>query len=119
MTTWESLVVHIHANFDVACEYPDGIRLDFARNPRPADRVFIWKQAMTDGDWIQVDSPIGEVSRLDLPSLILRVGIFPCGGLGAIDDSVTYRQALPLDGLSIDKFERLIRIVRTGVANLR
>ena len=119
MATWSDLKAYIHNNYKIADERDDVIKLVFDVGGMRSQVVIVWhvQLAGTEEDWIQIESPIGELGQVDLNAALQHVGNTLVGGLSlAGGNIVTFRHSVPLEDLSINEFEAPLALV-TGTAD--
>jgi hypothetical protein len=120
MTTWNDLVTYIHSNYKIAEENPTMIKMVFETGSMRSQVVIVWYLRLADGseEWVQIESPFGEVASVDLPAALAQIGNTVCGGLAQFGDFVTFRHSLPLANLNINEFESPLALVTTTADNL-
>jgi hypothetical protein len=120
MATWSELKTYIHNNYKIADESEDSIKLVFDVGGMRSQVVIVWhvQLANTNEDWIQIESPFGELGQVDLTAALQAIGNTLVGGLALAGGKiVTFRHSVPLDDLSINEFEGPLALV-TGTADL-
>jgi hypothetical protein len=82
--------------------------------------VLVWHLTLAGSgeEWIQIESPIGEVASIDLGAALDRVGGTVCGGLAKFGTLLTFRHSVPLGDLSIAEFESPLLLVTSTADNL-
>ena len=120
MSNWNQLRDYIIAKYKVADEETGMIKLIFDVGTQRSQVVFIWHRALMEGaeEWVQIESPIGELEEVSFVPLMREVATTMCGGIGAVGDLVTYRHSLPLENLDINEFERPLALVTTTADRL-
>lgn len=120
MAGWQDVVDYIHRKYKVADERPDWVKLVFETTDMRTQVVFVWHLMLMNGeeDWIQIESPFGELGKVDLNLALQQVGTTVCGGLALYNNTVTFRHALPLENLNINEFERPLTLVTTTADEL-
>jgi hypothetical protein len=119
MATWSDLQSYIRNNYKSADETPDSIKLVFDVGGLRSQVVIVWHLQLsgTNEEWVQIESPIGELGSVDLTAALRAVGNTLVGGLAlAGGNIVTFRHSVPLDDLSINEFEVPLHLV-TGTAD--
>ena len=114
MATWTDLKAYIHNTYKVADEREDLIKLIFEEEGLRSQLVLVRyvQHAGTNIDWIQIESPFGELGQLDLPAVLQAVGNTLVGGIALFDGRyVTFRHSAPLADLSIAEFEMPLHLV--------
>ena len=120
MTTWSDLVSYVHNNYKIADERTDMIKLIFETEGLRSQVVILWHMTLGDGteEWVQIESPFGELGSLDLTAAVQAVGNTVCGGMAVCGNLVTFRHSLPLDNLNINEFESPLALVTTTADQL-
>jgi hypothetical protein len=113
MATWSELADYVRANYKVAEEKPDMLKMIFNTGGLRSQIVLLVRQVLRDGgeEWVQIESPIGEIAKLDLRAALEQIGQTVCGGAGMVGDLVTMRHAVPLVNLDVNEFERPLHLV--------
>lgn len=114
MATWSDLKAYIHNNYKIADERDDMIKLIFETQNLRSQVVIIWRLtlAANGAEWIQIESPFGELGKVDLAGAVRVVGNTVVGGLSLAGDTlVTFRHSVPLSDLSISEFEQPLHLV--------
>jgi hypothetical protein len=118
-TTWRDLVAYVHNNYKIADENPDMIKLVFETGGMRSQVVIVWHMTLANGEeWIQIESPFGELGKLDLGAALQRISNTVCGGMALVGNLVTFRHSLPLDNVQINEFESPLRLVTTTADSL-
>ena len=120
MATWNDVVGYVRNNYKVAEEGPNKIKLIFDTGDLRSQMVFIWHVTLDQGneEWVQIESPFGELGTLNLAHALQHLADMVCGGMGLVGNVVTYRHAVPLENLNINEFERPLALVTTTADNL-
>jgi hypothetical protein len=120
MATWGDVVSYVHSNYKVADEKPNVIKLIFEVGGLRTQVVMLWHLTLAHGqeEWVQIESPIGEVSKVDLNRALDGLVDTVCGGLGKLGNLVTFRHAIPLQNLNINEFEAPLALVTTTADQL-
>jgi hypothetical protein len=115
MATWEDLAAYVHKSYKVADNQPGFMRLVFNLDNSRSQTIFLNHLVLAEGTehWVQLESGIGDVNRINLHALLVGVADLVCGGLGYVNGIVTYRHAVPLADLDIAEFERPLLLVTT------
>jgi hypothetical protein len=114
MATWSDLKAYIHNNYKIADERDDMIKLIFETQNLRSQVVIIWRLtlAANGAEWIQIESPFGELGKVDLAAAVRVVGDTVVGGLSLAGGTlVTFRHSVPLADLSISEFEQPLHLV--------
>src|SRR5260221_618217 len=77
------------------------IKLVFETGSLRSQVVLIWYLTLNDGkeEWVQIESPFGELGTLDLTRALQEISNTVCGGLALVGNLVTFRHSLPLENL--------------------
>jgi hypothetical protein len=120
MTTWNDLVEYIHNHYKIADENPNMIKMVFETGGLRSQVVLVWHLTLNDGseEWVQIESPFGDVNTIDLRAALEGIGSTVCGGLAQFGDLVTFRHSIPLQNLNINEFESPLALVTTTADNL-
>lgn len=113
MATWNDLVGYVKTHYKIAEENPNMLKLLFETQNMRSQVVLIWHLTLRGGneDWIQIESGIGELGKLDLSRALQMVGNTVCGGLATAGGVVTFRHSVPLENLNINEFESPLALV--------
>ncbi|MER7441267.1 hypothetical protein [Micromonospora avicenniae] len=120
MATWADLTSYIRANYKIAEERPNLIKLVFETGNLRSQVVLLWHLTLDDGDeeWVQIESSFGELGSVNLALALEKVGNTVCGGMAVVGDLLTFRHAVPLLNLNINEFERPLALVTSTADNL-
>lgn len=120
MTTWNDLVGYVKGNYKIADERPDMLKLIFETGSLRSQVVILWHMTLANSseEWVQIESPFGELGSLDLTAALQAVGNTVCGGMALFGNLVTFRHSLPLDNLNINEFESPLALVTTTADQL-
>lgn len=119
MTTWNDLVGYVHNRYKIADEGQDVIKLVFELDGMRSQVVILWHVRLGNGEeWVQIESPFGEVGKVDLAAALQRIGNTGCGGMAQFENLVTFRHSVPLDNLQINEFESPLALVTTTADSL-
>ena len=117
MSTWADLVTYVHSNYKVSDESQNSIKLVFETGNLRSQVVVLWHLTLERGEeWVQIESPFGELGQVDLNAALQHVGNTVCGGLALVGNLVTFRHSLPLANININEFEGPLHMV-TGTAD--
>jgi hypothetical protein len=113
MASWTELTDYVRANYKIADEQPDLVKMIFNTGGLRSQIVLLAHQVLRDGseEWVLIESPVGPVAKIDLQSALRQVGQMVCGGAGMVGDLLTIRHAVPLVNLDINEFERPLHLV--------
>jgi hypothetical protein len=113
VATWADLTDYVKSNYKIADQKPGFIKLVFEVGGLRSQVVMLWHQTLSGGteEWVQIESPFGELGSVDLTKAVQAVGDTVCGGLACMGNLVTFRHSLPLLNLNINEFERPLTLV--------
>lgn len=120
MATWTELASYVRSNYKIGMEEPGKIGLTFETGNLRSQMVFLWHLTLANGseDWVQIESPVGQLEEVDLARALSAVGQTVCGGLATQESFLTFRHAVPLLNLNINEFERPLLLVTTTADRL-
>jgi hypothetical protein len=119
MASWADLVAYVHSNYKVSDESQNSIKLVFETGNLRSQVVVLWHLKLERGEeWVQIESPFGELGSVDLAAALQHVGNTVCGGLALVGNLVTFRHSLPLDNLQISEFEWPLHMVTSTADQL-
>jgi len=119
MATWIDLAGYVRSNYKIADERDASIKMIFDVGDLRSQVVLLSRAVPSGGsaEWLQIESPIGDVGSVDLQEVLERVGQMVCGGVVISEGVVMMRHAVPLLNLDINEFEQPLHMV-TGSADL-
>lgn len=120
MATWNDLAAYVRANYKIASEEDGMIKLVFEVSNLRSQIVMLWSVTPTNSneEWVQIESPIGEFSSVDVVRAVREAGSIICGGIASVAEIVTFRHSVPLLNLNINEFERPLAVVTTTADRL-
>jgi hypothetical protein len=120
MASWIELKDYVRANYKIADEQPNMVKMIFQTGGLRSQLVLLVRQALMDGaeEWVRIESPFGEADKVDLRRALQQVGETVCGGAGMVGDVLTIRHAVPLINLDINEFERPLHLVTSTADRL-
>jgi hypothetical protein len=120
MASWSALVNYVHSHYKVTDEQPGMMKLVFEVGDLRSQLVFLWRTPLRDGaeEWVQIESPFGEIDSVDLRAATLAMSKLVCGGIAAVGDLATVRHSVPLENMDINEFERPLALVLSTADNL-
>jgi hypothetical protein len=120
MASWTALVDYVRRQYKVADEQPGMMKLVFDVGDMRSQVVFLWRMPLQNGteEWVQIESPFGEINSVDLRAAVVAMSKLVCGGLAAVGDLVTVRHSVPLENMDINEFERPLTLVLGTADNL-
>lgn len=114
MANWSQLVAYIRTNYHVAEQNDRMLRLHFPIGDDRTQVVFVWHARIQNGeDWVQIESPIGELEKIDLRALLELTANTVVGGAAVAAGYVVLRDALPLADMSVEEFETPFSCITT------
>jgi hypothetical protein len=120
VTTWNDLKAYVHNHYKIADEQENMIKLVFETGSMRSQVVVLWHLTLAGSgeEWVQIESPFGELGSIDLTAALQAVGNTVCGGMSVLGNMVTFRHSLPLDDLNIAEFESPLALVTTTADGL-
>lgn len=121
MASWGQLVDYVRENYHVSDQSDRMLRFEFSigDNGERSQVVFLWYTPMQDGEeWIQIESPIGELDKINLRALLELVEKKIVGGVAALEGYAVLRDAVPLADMSVEEFESPFRAITVTADDL-
>jgi hypothetical protein len=121
VATWSEFTQYVRSNYKIIEEVPDRmVSMGFGLDGDRTQLVFLWRQTLMGGEeeWVQIESPIGELTPDTAIAAVKAVGNTVVGAIGSAGDVITYRHSLPLANLDSNEFERPLRLVTTTADKL-
>ncbi|MGV9213660.1 hypothetical protein ACTFTM_17540 [Micromonospora sp. RB23] len=120
MATWADLKSYVRSNYKISDEQQDLIKLVFETGNLRSQVVLLWHVTLADGseEWVQIESPFGELRSVNVAQALREIGDTVCGGMSAVGDMVTFRHAVPLLNLNINEFESPLALVTSTADRL-
>jgi hypothetical protein len=106
MATWGDLVAFVRSEYQVIDLTADEVSIHVDFDDERSQVIWISHEVL-DGkeDWVQIASPCGLASKIDLAALLKEVGhTTVVGGVAIMGEHVVLRHALPLENLDINEF---------------
>lgn len=117
MASWSQLVDYVEENYKVADQNDQMLLLYFPVGDDRTQRVFVWHAPTQDGEeWIQIESPVGELDKINLRVLLELIERVVIGGVAAMEGYAVLRHAVPLADMSVEEFESPFMFI-TGMAD--
>lgn len=119
MAHWGQLVDFVRENYRVTDQTDQMLRFEFSigDHGERSQVVFVFHNPTQGGeDWIQIESPIGELDKINLRALLELTENRVVGGIAALNGHAVLRDAVPLADMSVEEFESPLRLV-TGAAD--
>ncbi|GLZ51684.1 hypothetical protein [Actinomycetospora sp. NBRC 106378] len=106
MATWTDVRNYLHGNYRVDTDNGDFVKMLFHFQDGRSQFIYV-RYAENNGGagFATVESPIGELRKVDLVVLLREVEKLVCGGLSLVGGMVTLRHAVPLEDMSVEEFE--------------
>ncbi|MCP2166565.1 hypothetical protein [Goodfellowiella coeruleoviolacea] len=119
MATWRDLVAFVKSEYQVIKEEADEIRLLFEFDDERSQVIVLAREVLDNRyEWVQIASPIGLVSRVDLAAFLAEVGRSTvAGGAAVMGEHLVIRHSLPLENLDINEFVDPLSLI-AGSADL-
>jgi hypothetical protein len=120
MASWTELTDYVRANYKIADEKPNMLKMIFRTDGLRSQVVLLVRDTLMDGveEWVRIESPFADADKVDLRRALQQVGQTVCGGAGMVGDVVTIRHAVPLVNLDVNEFERPLQLVLTTADRL-
>jgi hypothetical protein len=120
MTTWNDLTQYVHNHYKINDERPDMIKMIFEFEGLRSQVVILWHMTLANSneEWVQIESPFGELGSIDLTRALQAVGNTVCGGMALFGNLVTFRHSVPLENLDINEFKSPLALVTTTADQL-
>jgi hypothetical protein len=120
MASWTELTEYVRANYKIADEKPNLLKMIFRTDGLRSQVVFLMRDTLMDGveEWVRIESPFADSDKVDLRRALEQIGQTVCGGAGMVGDVVTFRHAVPLVNLDVNEFERPLHLVITTADRL-
>ncbi|HEY0498525.1 MAG TPA: hypothetical protein VGD48_22485 [Kutzneria sp.] len=106
MATWGDLVAFVRSEYQVIDQTADEVSIYVEFDDERSQVIWLSHEVL-DGkeDWVQIASPCGMASKVDLAALLKEVGhTTVVGGVAIVGEHVVLRHALPLENLDINEF---------------
>jgi hypothetical protein len=108
MATWGDLAAYVRSEYDVISFEPEEIRIlaGFGDDDDRTQVVVIRREVLDDmHEWVQIASPCGLASDVDLKAFLEEIGksTVACGA-AIMGEHVVLRHSLPLENLDINEF---------------
>ena len=113
MATWSDVKMFVHDNYKVDDLSDEVMKMVFETADLRSQLVFLTHYTLQAGeeDWVSVESPFGEVGKVDLNRALEEAGNLVCGGLSQVNTMVTLKHSIPLENLNINEFQRPLALV--------
>jgi hypothetical protein len=122
VATWEELRQYVLMTQRVDGESADDwVTFVVSSAEDRLQQVFVSKLTLNDGaeEWALIESPFGEIDKVDLPKALKESSTMVCGGVGLFQGNLlTLRHALPLENMQVNEFERPLMLVAIGADQL-
>src|ERR1700709_1049543 len=90
MATWDALKSYIRSTYKVAEERPDMVKLVFETGELRSQIVLLWHMTLAGNseEWVQIESPSGELESINLTHALKEIQDTVCGGLAMAGDNL-------------------------------
>lgn len=111
MATWPAVKQYLLSNYRCQSFMEDGLKITFSLDEGRSQVVTVEPAGVDrlNPEWMDINSPIGDLDKVDLKRALRRVPDFVVGGLSARGDLVTLRASLPLENLDRNEIEEPLR----------
>ena len=109
-SNWNDVVKHISKNYKFDKANDDLLRLIFSFGSR-SQLVLVSRGAGSQGDWVQIQSPIGAPPTKKLPDLLRECSTKLCGALVMIGDNVFLSHSSPVSSFKPDDFDWALKAI--------
>jgi hypothetical protein len=112
MATWNEFRDFVAEHYTVMSSDEKRIVMGFNVSNGRTQTVFLWRQQlMGTEEWVQIESPIGEINKKTAEKAIRAAEHMVVGGIGCSGDLLTLRHAIPLENFDKNEFERPVILV--------
>jgi hypothetical protein len=115
MASWDDLLSFVRMRYEIMRQVDEGEV--WFNIPTSGDRTQIVAVRQVTGEdghpWVEITSPVGKDTELDLARLLTLAGQAEAGGVISVDGVVLFRNSIPLDDTALDGFDRPFRVVVT------
>lgn len=122
MATWDELRQYIAMTQRVDEESgEDWLTFVITTSGDRLQQVFVSRMTLQDGaeEWAVIESPFGDLDKMDLQKALQESATMVCGGLGLFQGTlVTLRHAVLLSALDAQEFDRPLMLVSMGADRL-
>jgi hypothetical protein len=118
VATWADVKGFIHSNYKGVSDINDTLlSLLFEAKDLRSQQMFVQYTPSSGGmDWVEISSPVGKITEVDLPLALREVSEKICGGLSAVGDLLVVRHMVPL--ANVDGNEIAVPLgVLSGIAD--
>ena len=118
MATWGDLVAFVKSEYRCTRVEPDEIRVEVEFQDERRQQVVIYREVFDKREeWVQIVSPCGKATEVDLKALLTELGqTAVCGGAVVMGEYIAIRHTLPLENLDANEFVDPLALV-AGVAD--
>jgi hypothetical protein len=108
MADWDSLRNYIKANYKIAEDSLDSVKLIFDLDGNRSQAVIV--NRVGDTGWASISTAVCEADKLDARAALLRNSQMIIGALAMIENGpIIFRHSFPLENLDINEFEGPLR----------
>jgi hypothetical protein len=120
MATWGDLVAFARTKYRIIRDEPDEIRIEVHFEDERKQVVIVYRERLDKReDWIQIASPCGIATEVDIASMLVELGITAVvGGLVIMGEHVVVRHSLPLENLQINEFVDPLELIASTADEL-
>lgn len=113
MASWSELRSFIEANYKIADDSGDMVKLIFDVDGGRSQIVLVARIANdnTGEEWVGISSPIGPVDKVDLTQAARRAFEVLCGGIVIVSDMVYLHHSAPLVNIDNNEFLRPLSVL--------
>ena len=109
-SNWNDVVRHVAQTYKYEQASDDLLRLIFSFGNR-SQLVLVSRGAGSQGDWVQIQSPIGAPSKKRLPEILRECSTKLCGALVMIGDNVFLSHSTPVSSFNPDDFDWALKAI--------
>jgi hypothetical protein len=108
MADWDSLRNYIKANYKIAEDSLDSVKLIFDLDGNRSQAVIV--NRVGDTGWASISTAVCEADKLDARAALLRNSQMIIGALAMVENGpIIFRHSFPLENLDINEFEEPLR----------
>ena len=116
-TNWNDVVKHLTKHYKCEQATADLVRMVFSFETR-SQLVLVARGTGGQGDWIHIQSPIGEPPVNKLTPLLEECGSKLCGALVMMSGCVFLRHSIPVTSFKPDEFDWALKAVMATADNM-
>lgn len=113
MASWEQLTRYVRMKYEIQDESEDELRILYAFEDERTQVVLLRHEPMRNGDdWVQIASPCGDASKVDLMGVLTEIGENSAAcGAAVINGYLIVRHALPLANLDFNELDEPLELL--------